>query len=119
MNFTLLGIPNCDRVRKARKLMKARGTSFHFRDIRETPLSAEEWLNLIDQDHQNLLINTRSPSYRKTGHTAKALGRDAKLEVLLAQPTAMKRPVLTFGEKLLACGFDPEKEPQLLDTLPQ
>jgi len=116
MEFTLLGIPNCDRVRNARKHMTTLEIDFRFRDIRREPLSSQEWQNLIAQDHENRLINTRSPSFRKTGKVAADLDEATKLAVLLDQPTAMKRPVLTRGETLLSCGFDPQKEQQLLSS---
>lgn len=113
MAFVLLGIPNCDTVKKARVFLQERDLPFTFRDLRKNPLSAEEWRALVEQDSAGTLINTRSPSFRKTGHPAKGLDAETKVAVLLAQPTAMKRPALLRDQQLLAVGFDRDFYAQL------
>ena len=104
--LTLLGIPNCDTVKKARVYLENSQVAFQFRDLRKQPLSESEWQDLIAQDLEGKLINTRSPSFRKTGFKAAELNEVRKLEVLLAQPTAMKRPALIKEGRLLANGFE-------------
>ena len=101
----MLGIPNCDTVRKARKYLEEKEITYTFRDIRKEPLSAEEWRRLVDQDASNQLINTRSPSFRKTGVSKDELDAARKVDVLLEQPTSMKRPTLVRDDALVASGF--------------
>jgi Spx/MgsR family transcriptional regulator len=105
----LWGIPNCDQVRKARTYLDKAGANHLFRDIRKTPPSPEEWRELIAQDCTGTLINTKSPSFRKTGIAASELDAETKLQVLTAQPTAMKRPVLIKNRHILCCGFSPDR----------
>lgn len=107
--LTMLGIPNCDTVKKARKFLDANNVPFIFRDIRKDPLDSKEWEALITGDTAGTLINTRSPSFRKTGYKAADMDTDArKLEVLQAQPTAMKRPAMVQDGALLGTGFSEE-----------
>lgn len=104
--LTMLGIPNCNTVKKARIFLETHHVPFVFRDVRKEPLSREEWLVLLDDDHEVRLINTRSPSFRNTGLKASDLTSKAvKADLLLGQPTAMKRPVMLRQGKLVIIGF--------------
>ena len=67
MNYTLLGIPNCDRVRAARRWCAEQGLEVSFRDIRQDPLEGAMWLDLLEQDKDELLVNRRGPVYRRLG----------------------------------------------------
>ncbi len=102
----MLGIPNCDSVKKAQRALAASQTPFIFRDVRRQPLSASEWRALVVQDPQRKLVNVRSPSFRKTGVAKEALTEAETVVALLAdQPTAMKRPVLVEDGQLVSIGL--------------
>lgn len=114
-SIEVLGIPNCSTVKKALRYLDDKGVTYHFRDVRATPLSSDEWRVLAEQDVEGKLVNTRSPSFRKTGANASALDLDTKVAVLSEQPTAMKRPTLVIDGKSVAWGF---KEDQFDAVLP-
>lgn len=102
----MLGIPNCDSVKKARSWLDAHGVAYRFRDVRITPLSAAEWRALVQSDRDASLINTRSPSFRKTGVSSQDLADpEQRVQLLLAEPTAMKRPAMVREGALLKVGF--------------
>lgn len=103
--LTILGIPNCDQVKKARRFLERHGRAFTFRDVRRQPLSQSEWRDLLDQDGQRKLINTRAPSFRKTGVAPGDLNPSTALQLLTSDPTIMKRPVLLRGRTLVSIGF--------------
>ena len=107
--LTMLGIPNCDTVKKARRYLEAHGIAFQFRDIRKQPLSEDDWRNLLAQDAEGRLINTRGPSFRKLGLQAAELDGTGKLGVLVNQPAAMKRPVMVRDGTLLSIGFSEDR----------
>jgi Spx/MgsR family transcriptional regulator len=111
--WTVLGIKNCDTVRKARRLLEARGVQAEFRDIRDRPLSDPEWRALIRADESSRLVNTRSPSFRGSGLDKRLLDDETKLDLLRQTPTAMKRPVLLRDGELFAIGFDRELYPSI------
>ena len=80
--------------------------TYTFRDLRKEPLDADEWRPLIEGDQEGVLINTRSPTFRKTGYKAADLTNEIRLEVLLSAPTAMKRPALVRDGALLSVGYN-------------
>lgn len=111
----MLGIPNCDTVKKARDWMAANQVAYRFRDLRQEPLNASEWRALVDSDPSGSLVNTRSPSFRQAGVPLAALAEpEAVVALLLAQPTAMKRPAMVRDGALLWTGFDVQRFASLL-----
>ena len=106
MNITMLGIPNCDTVKKSRKFLENHHIAFQFRDLRKQPLSAAEWTDLVDQDQSGTLLNLRSPTFRKTGVAKEELNRARLVLLLCEHPTAAKRPVLLRQGRLYSVGYD-------------
>jgi len=103
--LTMLGIPNCDTVRKARRFLEDRGIAYTFRDLRKEPLAADDWATLLAEDRDGRLINTRGPSFRKAGIPREALTPENAVALLCEHPTAMKRPVMLRDERLESIGF--------------
>lgn len=109
MKLTMLGIPNCNTVKKARDFLENNDIEYGFRDLKKEPLSKDEWEALIAQDKENKLINTRGPSFRKTGLSKEQLTEKNKLKILLENSSVMKRPTILKSKKIQSIGFD-EKE---------
>ena len=103
MHAELFGIENCDQCRKARQWLRARGVSVQFHDLRRDGLSAqmlERWLTRVPWDS---LLNRRGQSWRKLEESQRreVVDRDSLIELLLAQPLLVKRPVLEASDRLL------------------
>ncbi|SES31556.1 Arsenate reductase, glutaredoxin family [Tranquillimonas rosea] len=90
MTLTLYGIPTCDTCRKARKALEGAGHEVAFRDVRAEPLSPAERAEFAAALGPKI-VNRASPSFRKLDDTVK---ESAPEDILAAQPTAMKRPVI-------------------------
>lgn len=106
----MIGIPNCDTVRKARQKLDELGLDFEFRDLRKAPLNTKEWKALIAQDEEGKLINTKSPNFRKSGFSKEDMEKDKnKLALLLEKPTLMKRPNLLLNDEIYCIGYVEEK----------
>ena len=90
--ITIYGIKNCDSCKKAIKHFSDRAK---FRDVRDFPLSKdtlEKFIFVLGSG----LINTRSKTWRTLSDTDKALN---KADLLVKNPTLMKRPVIEhFGD---------------------
>ena len=99
---TLYGLPNCDSCRKARKWFEARNLDYEFHDVREDGVGRElleRWLDPIDWQ---TLLNTRSTTWRSLDAADKAdLDRNAAIELMIAHPTLIKRPVIASGDVIL------------------
>lgn len=97
----LLGISTCDTCRKARKALEDAGHTVDQRDIRTTPLTADERGRLIDRFGDSV-VNRRSTTWR----TLSDIERKRKPDELLADhPTLLKRPVCIDGDRM-TIGWD-------------
>lgn len=103
MLVVLHGIDNCDQCRKARHWLLARGLTVRFHDLRRDGLDRrmlERWLSHLPWD---ALLNRRGQSWRKLDESQRraVVDRDSLIELLLAEPLLVKRPVLEAGDRLL------------------
>ena len=103
MHAQLFGIENCDQCRKARQWLRARGVSVQFHDLRRDGLTIqmlERWLTRVPWDS---LLNRRGQSWRKLEESQRreVVDRDSLIELLLAEPLLVKRPVLEASDRLL------------------
>ena len=103
---TLYGIPNCDRVRAARKWLDRRAVDHRFHDIRADGLTRaqlEDWAARLGVDR---LLNRRSTTWRQLPERTRAGLTDAAvIDLLLIHPTLLKRPLLDI-DGALSAGFD-------------
>ena len=90
----LYGIPTCDTCKKALKALQAAGHDVTFRDVRATPLTDAEILQIVTE-FGDLAINKSSTTYRSFNDFLKASEPEAQIA---AQPTVMKRPVIRDGD---------------------
>lgn len=111
--WTVLGIPNCDKVRAARKWFKANGIDYEFRDLRVSPLTRDQWMELVNQDQGNQLINRKGPVFRGLKDT-ETWSPERWADQLRATPTLMKRPAILAENKLVITGFDEQQYEKLV-----
>ena len=101
----LYGIPNCDTVRKARKWLDSHKVAHDFVDLREATPSRErvsEWLGIVGNER---LINRRSTTFKQLSDAERsALDQSGAVDILLAYPTLIKRPVLEWRDTV-SVGF--------------
>ncbi len=102
----VFGIPNCDQVRKARAWLQAAGVAYRFHDFRADGLLPEQlaaWMRHVPWDS---LVNRRGTTWRRIDEARRAAVTDQRsaTELLLAEPTLVKRPVLQDGQRILV-GF--------------
>ncbi|MCS6191107.1 ArsC family reductase [Shewanella baltica] len=104
--LTLYGIKNCDTVRKARKWIENHQLPVHFHDFRDDGLRQEDLEFWCKASGWETVFNKRSTSFRALSDADKTDIDQAKaIQLMLAQPTLIKRPVLVVGEHVLI-GFD-------------
>ncbi|MBO1924982.1 ArsC family reductase [Thiomicrorhabdus sp. 6S3-12] len=113
---TMYGIANCDTIKKARKFLDSQNVPYQFHDFRKDGLETEQvnaWLQKVTLTD---LINKRSTSWRNLDEQQKAAlleNSPQALEIILQQPTLIKRPVLEKGDALLI-GFKEAEYKQLI-----
>ncbi len=100
--FTLYGIKNCDTCRKARKAMDGSGIPYQFHDLREDGLSAALLEHLLEKVPVVEALNKRSTTWRNLPDEQKqGVDANSARELLLANPTLLKRPLLDTGDEIL------------------
>jgi arsenate reductase len=111
----LYGIKNCDTVRKARQWLEGHGIAYVFHDYRADGMAAvplERWVDALGWD---VLLNRASTTFRGLDAADKAdLGRARAVELMKANPTLIKRPVLEWAGHLQV-GFKPDQYARLFD----
>jgi len=109
--LVVYGIKNCDSVKKARSWLDARSIDYRFHDYRVDGLDAALLQGFIDALGVDAILNQRSTSWRQLGDEQKRdITPDKALQLMLAVPTLIKRPILDNGEQLIV-GFSPDLYP--------
>jgi len=107
MNVKVYGIRNCDTMKKAFAWLDARKVAYEFHDYKKAgvpPGKLKAWAAKAGWER---LPNTRGPTWRKIPDAQKAGLNEAKaLALLEANTSAIRRPIVEAGSKLLV-GFDP------------
>jgi arsenate reductase (glutaredoxin) len=95
----LYGIKNCDTVKKARRWLEANDVAYTFHDFRADGLdqsTIETWLKKVSWE---ILLNKRGTTWRKLEDPRKEqLDEALAVELMLANPTLIKRPVMTRND---------------------
>ncbi|MDD1622755.1 MAG: ArsC family reductase [Methylococcaceae bacterium] len=106
--LVVYGIKNCDSVKKARSYLESRQVAYRFHDYRVDGLDAALLQGFIDALGVDAVLNQRSTSWRQLSDEQKRdLTPDKALQLMLAVPTLIKRPILDNGEQLIV-GFSPD-----------
>lgn len=103
----LYGIRNCDSCRNAIKWLEARKVPFTFHDFRVDGLPEDLLKDWLESAHGPRLLNKRSATWRQLSAEEKQVAETSPLPLLLANPTLIKRPVITDGKIILDIGFSP------------
>lgn len=90
----LYGIANCDTVRKARKLLEAKGVEFEFVNTKKTPLSKEQLASWVKDDGFDVVINLKSRTWKKLDEQVKGQIESGDYSMVEKNPSLLKRPVL-------------------------
>ncbi len=106
--MTLYGIPNCDTVKRARAWLAEQGIAHEFHDFKKAGVPEarlDAWLAAVGWE---TLLNRKGTTWRKLSDaTREAVIDDASARaVMLAHPSAIKRPVVEWPDGRLTVGFE-------------
>ena len=109
MTITLFGIPNCDTVKKARTWLADHDIAFTFHDFKKQGLDRATAAAWLEQRDWEVLVNRKGTTWRNLTDAQKAavVDKDSALELMLANTSVIKRPVLA-GAGTLQVGFTPD-----------
>lgn len=106
MTIHFYGIPNCDTVKKARGWVEAEGLDYTFHDYKKEGADRAKVAGWIADKGVDIVLNKRGTTFRKLDDAEKAAAEDASgaVELLVANPSMIKRPVVEHDGGLLV-GF--------------
>ena len=109
MPLTLHGIKACDTMKKARDWLDSRGVAYAFHDYKAVGVdraTLESWARTAGWE---TLLNRSGTTFRKLPEADRQNLTEAKaIDLMLAQPSMIKRPVLDLGGGTLLVGFKPD-----------
>jgi arsenate reductase len=113
MTARLYGIKNCDTMKKAWTWLDQHGVAYDFHDYKKAGIdraTLETWVKRLGWE---TLLNRSGTTFKKLPDADKQRLTQAKaIELMLAQPSMIKRPVLDANGKLYV-GFKPESYAEL------
>jgi arsenate reductase len=116
MTITIYGISNCDTVKKARAWLDAQGVAYAFHDFKKAGVPADRLAAWSREAGWDKLLNRQGTTWRKLDPALQAGVHDdaSARQLMLAQPSVIKRPVVEWGGKTTV-GFQPESWQSLVN----
>ena len=108
--LTIYGIPACNTMKKTFEFLQEKGIPFEFHNYKKQGISNEILQSFINQLGLYKVLNKQGSTYRQLSEDEKASLSDKNnaLSFLLEKNSAIKRPILTDGKRIIA-GFNPEE----------
>ena len=108
MSVTIYGIKACDTMKKARDWLDGQAVDYAFHDYKVAGIdkaSLERWVGVLGWE---TVLNRAGTTFRKLEDADKQdLNPGKAIDLMLGQPSMIKRPILDIDGKLTA-GFKPD-----------
>jgi len=96
MTVTLYGIKNCDTMKKAFTWLDMQDVDFTFHDYRVAGITRDEVAAWVAEAGLDKVLNKASKTFRALPEaTRSGLDEARAIDLMVAEPTMIKRPVLT------------------------
>lgn len=105
MKYKMYGIPNCDTVKKARQILEKKKIDYDFIDFKKTAPTVAD-LQRWEKAFGELPANKKGPTFRKIKDEYEAAAPKQQIALLLENTSAIKRPILEAGSKIVCFGYD-------------
>jgi arsenate reductase len=105
MPVTIYGIKNCDTMKKARAWLDERDIPYRFHDYKTEGIDQAHLEAWSTKAGWEVVLNRAGTTFRALPKDQRSgLTREKAIDLMLAQPSMIKRPVLETGDKL-SIGF--------------
>ena len=100
---TIYQKPTCSTCRQAVQLLQESGKPFTTVNYYEKPFTKAQLKNLLKKAGLSPkdILRTKEDSYKELGLAKKNLSDDEWLDVLIAHPDLIQRPIVEKGEKVI------------------
>lgn len=108
MALTIYGIRNCDTIKKARAWLEGHGIAYAFHDYKLSGVDRAGLEAWVAEHGWEAVLNRAGTTFRKLPEADRAdLDTGKAIALMLAHPSAIRRPVLDLGGRTLV-GFRPD-----------
>ncbi|MBB5745990.1 ArsC family reductase [Brevundimonas variabilis] len=105
---TIYGIKACDTMKKARAWLDAHQVEVTFHDYKVAGIDRLTLERFVDVHGWETVLNRSGTTFRKLAESDRdGLDRDRAIDLMLDQPSMIKRPVLDLGDRTIV-GFKPD-----------
>lgn len=121
MTVIVTGLKNCDTCKKARMWLDAQGIKYTYKDVRIDGLDVAQLRNWIAiHGAWQPFVNRRGTTWRNLDEKLRDnLDENNAVALLIANPTLMKRPVITVnkhGKTSVTVGFTIAEQAEILNA---
>ena len=104
------GIPNCNTVKKATTWLTDNGFSFEFHDFKKNGITEDKLKHWCDLFGWETVLNKKGTTWRKLSPEAQSsvIDQDSAIAVMIANTSAIKRPVIEVDGKPVLISFNEE-----------
>jgi arsenate reductase (glutaredoxin) len=101
--LTIYQKPTCSTCRQAVQLLKESGKPFTAINYYETPFTKGQLKNLLKKAGLSPkdIVRTKEDIYKELALAKKALSEDEWIEVMIAHPDLIQRPIVEKGEQVI------------------
>jgi Spx/MgsR family transcriptional regulator len=109
MTTTIYGIKACDTMKKARTWLDDHGVAYAFHDYKASGIDRAHLERWVESAGWETVLNRSGTTFRKLPDADKEnLNAKKAIALMLAQSSAIKRPVLESAGGKITIGFKPE-----------
>ncbi|MEP1206630.1 MAG: Spx/MgsR family RNA polymerase-binding regulatory protein [Rhizobiaceae bacterium] len=109
----IYALKNCDTCKKALAWLSGKNAEFDVHDVRADGLTDADVRPIVDSLGWEAAVNRRSTTWRNLADADKAdLSNDKAVDLIVQNPTLMKRPVYVSGDTTLV-GFNATVQDEL------
>lgn len=111
----IYGIKNCNSMKKAFDALAQANIAYEFHDYKKLGIDAETLKTWIAQLGAETVLNKKGTTWKKLTEQQQQYALESEqnlIEMLMANTSMIKRPILDTSEKLIA-GFDEQVYQQL------
>ena len=113
----IYGIPACNTMKKTFDFLHEKGIEYTFHNYKKEGISATILQGFIDALGLEKVMNKQGSTYRQLSEETKALlsNDNEAFSFLLEKNSAIKRPIMTDGKRIIA-GFNSEELDEWLNN---
>lgn len=113
--YKLIGIPNCDTVKKARTFLEKNKVQTEFVDLKKYKPSLED-IDRWGKVFGGLPVNSNGVTYKKHKEIFEKMTLKEKISFIQENTSIIKRPILEKNGKVLSFGFNEDEYKKILNN---